>query len=132
MYVMISGTFPFEKPDLPDKICSEYCTFDGSRWLSVSIHAKDLIRQLLTKMPETRFTAKHSLDHFFFSKLKTSQQNILNSQLQNSVIFEQLSGYRGTSQLKKAALNLLARSTMERRDSDQEEGLSQKLKDLRV
>ena len=44
MYYLISGVFPFEKPDLEDKICNEYLTFKSKRWMHVSIHAKDLIR----------------------------------------------------------------------------------------
>ena len=44
MYHLVSGHYPFETPDLPDKICTQYVRMDGPRWGSVTPHAKDLIR----------------------------------------------------------------------------------------
>jgi serine/threonine protein kinase len=66
MYYLISGEFPFEKPDLNDKICSEYVSFNSKRWRHVTIHAMELIRSLLDKKPDTRGTARDSLDHSYF------------------------------------------------------------------
>ena len=57
MYHMISGEYPFEPPDLRDKICTEYLAFRSSRWNNISAHAKDLIQKLLNKSPEDRYTA---------------------------------------------------------------------------
>ena len=66
MYYLISGTYPFEAPDLPDKICQQYVNFRSSRWSSISYEARDLIRKLLVKNPEERFTAYEALHHKFF------------------------------------------------------------------
>ena len=44
MYYMISGEYPFNTPDLRDKICTEYLSFRSPRFNGVSIHAKDLIK----------------------------------------------------------------------------------------
>ena len=51
MYHMISGTYPFKAPDLHDKICTSYVTFDSPRFNQTSSMAKDLIRKLLIKDP---------------------------------------------------------------------------------
>jgi len=57
MFYMLSGEYPFQAPDLQDKICEENFEFDSSRWLGVSFEAKDLIRKLLVKDPQNRLTA---------------------------------------------------------------------------
>jgi serine/threonine protein kinase len=75
MYYLVSGEFPFEKPDLTDKICSEYLNFRSKRWNHVSIHAKDLIRLLLNKQPEQRLTASNSLDHLYFKLIREKKQS---------------------------------------------------------
>ena len=61
MYHMISGSYPFTAPDLHDKICTSYVTFDHARFSKTSAIAKDLIRKLLTKNPTERFTASDGL-----------------------------------------------------------------------
>lgn len=66
MYHMISGKYPFDKPDLTEKICTGYVEFYDDRFRNISSHAKDLIRKLLTKDVETRCTAQNALQHEFF------------------------------------------------------------------
>ena len=61
MYHMISGSYPFDNPDLHDKICTSYVMFDDDRFSKTSATAKDLIRKLLTKDPAERFTASDGL-----------------------------------------------------------------------
>ena len=51
MYHMICGSYPFDNPDLHDKICTSYVMFDDDRFSKTSATAKDLIRKLLTKDP---------------------------------------------------------------------------------
>jgi len=57
MYHMISGEYPFEKPDLSSKICSNFVEFKSPRFDKTSYAAKDLMRALLKKDPEDRVTA---------------------------------------------------------------------------
>ena len=74
MYHLVSGEYPFETPDLSDKICTQWVSFDGPRWSVVTPHAKDLIRKLLTKRPEERCTARAALDHAFFAGIQAAER----------------------------------------------------------
>ena len=74
MYFMICGEYPFEKPDLDDKIQSQVLRFESKRWRNVPFNSKDIIRRLLVKDPEERFTAKNALDHNYFRSLQIQQE----------------------------------------------------------
>ena len=67
MYHMVCGSYPFDKPDLHDKICNSYVDFVHARFSKISPQAKDLIRKLLTKNPAQRFTARDGVQHDFFA-----------------------------------------------------------------
>lgn len=52
MHMLISGEYPFNKPDLDDKIRTQMVKCSGNRWSSVSASAIDLIKRLLNKDPK--------------------------------------------------------------------------------
>lgn len=70
MYYMICGEFPFKGEELEDKIRYDYLEFASSRWRHVEHEAKDLLRELLTKKPEFRYSAGKALDHSYFAVLR--------------------------------------------------------------
>ena len=74
MYLLISGEYPFNKPDLSTKILNKFVTFDSARFDKISFQAKDLIRGLLKKDRDERLTAGQSLEHPFFSHLREKDQ----------------------------------------------------------
>ena len=65
------------------------------------------MEKLLDKSPRSRMTAQQSLNHDFFKAIREQKLNYVRGEPLNQEIFRQLTGYRGISQLKKAALNLI-------------------------
>ena len=114
MYYLISGEMPFDQPELEEKIKLVEPEFFGGRWTNVSMSAKQLIRRLLDKSPDLRITAQQSLEQEFFKPLREQKLSFVRGAQLNEDLFRDLIGYRGISQLKKAALNLLVRDCMDR------------------
>ena len=70
MYQLFAGKFPFNAPDLQDKIVTEEPNLSTIRWDNVSYDAKDLCRKLLVKNPVARIKAGEALKHPFFKQFK--------------------------------------------------------------
>ena len=122
MYKLISGKEPFNEPNLEDEIRCDDPAFFGGRWTNVSSDAKDFIKKLLIKSPGNRMTAYASLDHPFLAPIKERKLGMVRGMKLNEDIFRQLTGYRGISQLKKAALNLLIKDTIDKEQQGQAVG----------
>ena len=63
LYILLSGTFPFNEETLYDQIQVAHYSMTGPEWTKVSREAKDLIRQLLQLRPHDRLTAEKALNH---------------------------------------------------------------------
>ena len=70
MFQLFAGKFPFNSPELEEKIHSEDPNLLTIRWDQVSFDAKDLCRKLLDKNPESRIKANEALKHPFFKQFK--------------------------------------------------------------
>ena len=118
MFFLICGRLPFagnNDAELEEEIRHEdpMRGTNFARWSNISDDAKDLIKKLLEKSPAFRITAEESLQHEFFKPIREQKLNQLRGQQLNEDIFRQLTGYRGISQLKKAALSLLVKDTID-------------------
>ena len=74
----------------------------------VSKEGLDLIKKLLTVNPAIRLTAKDALNDPWFAKFKDVKKGS-DTDLLNPTIIQSLRDYRGTSALKKAAMNVLVK-----------------------
>lgn len=54
LYIVLSGTPPFDDSTLFEQIRTATYAFDGEEWEGVSDEAKDLVRRLMTASPATR------------------------------------------------------------------------------
>lgn len=54
LYIVLSGTPPFDDSTLFEQIRTATYAFDGEEWEGVSDEAKDLVRHLMTASPATR------------------------------------------------------------------------------
>ena len=63
LFILLSGTFPFDEDALFDQISSAQYSMAGIEWYNISKQAKDLIRQLMTLMPHERLTITQALHH---------------------------------------------------------------------
>ena len=65
LYILLSGTPPFEADGLYDQILQGRYEFDAEEWEAVSPEAKDLVRRLMTVEPEKRPTIEDALKHLW-------------------------------------------------------------------
>lgn len=72
MYIMLSGTFPFDDENLYDQIEQAKYSFAGNEWNHVSLEAKHMIRSLLTLRTDLRLTTQQALQHPWISGTKMS------------------------------------------------------------
>lgn len=61
---------------------------ERGRWTKVSSEAKDLIEALLDKSPNTRMTAKKSLEHKFFAPISEQKLTRVRGMQLNHEIFQ--------------------------------------------
>eukprot|EP00948_MAST-09A_sp_MAST-9A-sp1_P003813 g3813.t1 len=61
--------FQVDDPELFEQIQNEPVNFDGEIWDAVSKEAKDFVRRLLDKNPDTRMTATEALEHTWLINL---------------------------------------------------------------
>ena len=109
MYQLISGVFPFNLPNLDNEVMKEDPPFYGTRWDDISSDTMNLLNALLHKQPNLRITAQDALKHPYFKSLQDQKIGSAGQKVFQTQIFKDLTKYRGTSELKKAALNILAR-----------------------
>lgn len=63
LFILLSGTFPFEEDNLLDAIeCAQYST-EREEWLGVSESAKHLVKALMTLRPDRRVTVEQARSH---------------------------------------------------------------------
>lgn len=72
LYIMLSGTPPFEEDGLYEQILEGRYEFDVQEWTQVSPEAKELVRQLMTVNPKGRLTIQQTLAHKWFTLDQTS------------------------------------------------------------
>lgn len=68
LYIMLSGTFPFDEDNLYDQIERAQYNFSGNEWAHISLAAQHLIRSLLTVRTDLRLTAQKALQHPWITK----------------------------------------------------------------
>ena|SRR5690554_3884404 len=74
LYVLLSGSMPFEDQSLYDDIEHARFSMTGRRWEGVSETAQDLIRKLLLADPAMRLTVEYALNHEWFADLPRDEQ----------------------------------------------------------
>lgn len=75
LYVLLSGSMPFEDRSLYEDIEHARYSFEGARWEGVSEIAKDMINKLLMAEPEARLTVEQSLQHEWLADLDQEASN---------------------------------------------------------
>ena len=63
LYILLSGSPPFDVSENLDSVQNASITFRGPRWADVSPSAKDLVLRLLTASPTARCTVGQAVEH---------------------------------------------------------------------
>ena len=106
MYLLLSGELPFSgstEESISEKIKSYPVCFESDVWDEVSSEAKDLIRCLLNRDVDARYSAEAALEHAFFRGEK--DRNIPKRSL--LTVCNNISAYNAYSIIHKSVLGLI-------------------------
>ena len=85
LYVLLSGSYPFSDSDRDRKIATASFSFQNAKvWKSVSVEAKNLIKQLLVVNPDMRLTAKQALQNVWFTGTALGMMDLSTSSASSS------------------------------------------------
>lgn len=103
-FILLSGHFPFYGFEIDEQIKFSFLEFKQDCWQNISTDAKELISMMLQKEPLNRINAERILKNKWFAGLQTAQNIKISSDVLNNMM-----KYKGASQLKRAAMNLLVK-----------------------
>lgn len=111
MYVLLSGYLPFagsNAMEVFEKVKEGNYSFKQKEWKRVSPEGIDLIKHMLEADTKKRYTAEQCLKHEWFKVAKemvNDEKDALDPE-----ILSNLANFKGSSSLKKAAMNLLVKT----------------------
>lgn len=111
LYLLVTGLYPFDsvtknRTEVFNKIKNGEYTFPESSKNSLSTECKDIIAKMLQVDKDKRITGENILNHPWFEKCLKKKTG--NAPLSSEVV-QNLRKFRGSSTLKKAALNLFVK-----------------------
>jgi calcium-dependent protein kinase len=116
LYLMLSGHLPFKgknEKQMAQSIANDELSFESKEWALISEDAKDLLRHMLEKDPELRWTAKEAFKHPWIQN--GHSQYFLTRSLSQSG-FENLRKFRSGAQIQHAALEFIISHITSSRD----------------
>jgi len=111
MYILLSGYLPFGgngAAEVFEKVQEGEYSFSQKEWNKVSDEAKDLINHMLEVDTKKRYSAEKCLKHKWFKIAKELKDDGSKDALDADML-ENLMKFKGTSTLKKAAMNLFVK-----------------------
>lgn len=123
LYILVSGYLPFyseDRDEVFEKIRQGKFHFDHKEFKSVSAECKDLISKMLVVNPRDRIKGKQVLEHPWFNTFKEMHADDERNPLDMKIL-SNLRSFKGTSKLKRAAMNMLVKLL----DKDQVAALEQ-------
>lgn len=110
MFIMLCGHFPFNgnsRGEVFSKIKAGEINWHNAT--HISDEARDLIMKLLTVERKKRITADKAISHGWFQKVFDKKEENGEEEKLDAGVLKQLREYKGTSKLKKAAMNVLVK-----------------------
>ncbi|KAK8967447.1 hypothetical protein KSP40_PGU011581 [Platanthera guangdongensis] len=111
LYILLSGVPPFwaeTEAGIFRQILQGTLDFESEPWPSISDSAKELIKNMLTRDPKTRFTAHQVLCHPWIVDDTLAPDRPL-----DSAVLSRLKEFSAMNKLKKMALHVIAESLSE-------------------
>lgn len=111
MYILLSGYLPFggdNAKDVFQKVQNGIYSFDQKEWKKVSPEGIDLIKNMIQTDVKKRYSAEQWLKHKWFTVALQLKDNSERDPLDENIL-KNLMEFKGTSALKKAAMNILVK-----------------------
>lgn len=112
MYIILCGTPPFngeKNPQILEAVRRGEARYPHAEWKNISSDAKELVKGLLTKNPENRYTAAEALQHVWITEKAPKAQEITIG----STFVDNLRTFRSLNNFKKTALQVIASNVKE-------------------
>lgn len=112
MYILLSGYLPFGgsgAAEVFEKVSEGKYSFSQKEWKKVSKEGMDLIEHMLEVDTKKRYTAEQCLKHKWFAVAKENKHDQDKDPLDADVL-KNLVQFKGSSTLKKAAMNMLVKT----------------------
>jgi calcium-dependent protein kinase len=117
LYILLCGYPPFNgktDDDILNKVEKGVFSMEGSIWNGITDEAKDLIRNLLTRDINKRFSAEQALEHPWFNKIGLCSKKIPDNKLKT--IINNLKSFHAEQQLQHVVLTMIVHNLAQRDD----------------
>lgn len=111
LYILLSGYIPFNgesATEVYEAILDGHYSMKQKEWKKVSEDGKDLLSKLLTKDYKKRISASDALNHPWFKNCEEFKGDEDKDPLDEQML-DNLVEYKGSTKLKRAAINLLVK-----------------------
>jgi calcium-dependent protein kinase len=108
MYIMLSGRPPFggkNNNEILHNVLHGTFDFSASVWASISDDAKDLIKNLIERQADVRFTSEEAFNHAWISKQRHKEEKDMVVPLD---VIKNMSSYIDSQNFKRTTLTLIA------------------------
>ena len=113
MYILLSGYLPFSgsnAAEVFEKVKDADYKFDQKEWKKVSPEGIDLIKKMLNINTKKRYNAEMCLNHEWFEVVDRLKNSDTANDALDPALIQNLIEFKGTSRLKKAAMNLFVKT----------------------
>ncbi|CAI7796461.1 unnamed protein product, partial [Closterium sp. NIES-54] len=113
LYMLLCGycPFPTDLPTMDDLFCAimyDEIDYESDPWPLISEQAKEVVRGMLDRNPETRLTAKQVLEHPWVSEAGVAPDTPL-----DPTVFSRLKRYAAMTHIRKLASQVVAQQLTE-------------------
>jgi calcium-dependent protein kinase len=122
MYILLCGVPPFygdDENEIYAMVKEGKYTMEGQEWEEISEDAKDLIKNLLKKDINRRYSAEQALNHVWFRKMKELIKLKPISQENLEKISKNLKAFSANQKLQQATLAFIVHNMTKKEDTDE-------------
>ena len=116
LYILLSGTPPFNEDTLFQQIQAAKYSFEGEEWEGVSDSAKDLVSRLLTSSPTARLKVDQALHHPWLTRM---EQQVLKIGKATSRLKIRLRGQPDENNKGAAVSEMVGKDIVDRSNNDE-------------
>jgi calcium-dependent protein kinase len=122
LYILLSGVPPFygdTEEQIYARVKEGKYSMDGTEWEDISPEAKDLLKNLLKKEINKRFSAEQAMNHIWFKKMKEIMNFKEVSKENLNRLAVNLKNFRANQKLQQATLAYIVHNLTKKEDVEE-------------